>query len=228
MALNEHISICLSPLHLFISHLLLTFIFKYKRKVPYISHGFTEHYSFSFITSWSFLKTKEMVSSSVELVFFIIVISSALSVQSWCPQSNPNFKFKQRSTVFWEFEEETKTWVKISLPYNLMSCVNGTCTKVGSIGKTESKDKQSVRGVESDEVLPVRKRVSLNRMSEASVWVTGQSGSIFERFWNGVNWVIAPHELPVFAGYAVSTYIVNQTILALSEDGILYQVKISM
>jgi hypothetical protein len=165
-----------------------------------------------------------MVSSLVELLFFIIVISHALSAQSWCPQSNRSFKFKQRSTRFWEFEEETKTWVEISLPYYLTSCINGTCTKVGSIEETGSMGKQSVRSDQSDEVVPVRKRVSLNRMSEASVWVTGQSGSIFERFWNGVNWVIAPHELPVFAGYAVSTYIVNHTILALSEDGILYQV----
>lgn len=169
-----------------------------------------------------------MVSSVIELIFFIMVISSALSVQSRCPQSNPNFKFKQKSTRFWEFEEETKTWVEISLPYNLMSCINSTCTKVGSIEKLESLGKQSVRGENTDEVVPVRKRVSLNRMSEASVWITGQSGSIFERFWNGVHWVVAPHELPVFAGYAVSTYIVNQTILALSEDGILYQVKTSM
>ncbi|KAJ4787289.1 hypothetical protein LUZ62_038535 [Rhynchospora pubera] len=167
-----------------------------------------------------------MVSSSAKLLFFIIVISSAYSVQPWCPQSNPNFKFKQKTTRFWEFEEETKTWVEISLPYDLMSCINGTCTKVGSIQKMESMGNQPVRGEDPDEV-PVRKRVSLNRMSESSVWITGQSGSIFERFWNGVHWVIAPHELPVFAGYAVSTYIVNQTILALSEDGILYQLQLN-
>ncbi|KAK6144061.1 hypothetical protein DH2020_020881 [Rehmannia glutinosa] len=60
-------------------------------------------------------------------------------------------------------------------------------------------------------------------MSETSVWVTGESGSIYERFWNGLQWVIAPHGLPVSAGYAVSVFIVNQTILALSEAGYLYQ-----
>lgn len=38
-------------------------------------------------------------------------------------------------------------------------------------------------------------------------------------------WVIAPHELPASAGYATATFIVNTTILALSEAGILYQVN---
>ncbi|XP_019155559.1 PREDICTED: uncharacterized protein LOC109152368 [Ipomoea nil] len=63
-------------------------------------------------------------------------------------------------------------------------------------------------------------------MSESSVWVTGESGSIYERFWNGLQWVIAPHELPVSAGYAVSVFIVNQTILALSEAAVLYQMQL--
>lgn len=81
-------------------------------------------------------------------------------------------------------------------------------------------------GVEDsrDTVLPLRKRISLTKMSDESIWVTGESGSIYERFWNGVQWVIAPHDLPVFAGHAISIFIVNQTILALSEAGILYQV----
>lgn len=72
--------------------------------------------------------------------------------------------------------------------------------------------------------LPVRKRVSLTKVSEMSIWVTGESGSIYERFWNGVQWVIAPHDLPVSAGPAVSIFAVNHSILALSEAGVLYQV----
>jgi hypothetical protein len=120
-----------------------------------------------------------------------------------------------------------------------MSCINGTCTKVGSIKQQERKPgRASVHSQQekdlrlggdhaeerNDPDLPIRKRISLTRMSESSVWVTGQSGSIYERFWNGVMWVIAPHELPTSAGYAMATFIVNTTILALSEDGILYQV----
>ncbi|XP_068661787.1 uncharacterized protein [Aristolochia californica] len=56
-------------------------------------------------------------------------------------------------------------------------------------------------------------------MTEGSVWITGESGSIYERFWNGIQWVIAPHDLPVSAGFAVSVFIINQTILSLSEAG---------
>ncbi|AQK89299.1 hypothetical protein ZEAMMB73_Zm00001d008248 [Zea mays] len=127
-----------------------------------------------------------------------------------------------------------------------MSCINGTCTKVGSIGRLarepgrhglppvqsqeeEEEDTRRVQGdgAEEDPVLPVRRRISLTRMSESSVWVTGQSGSIYERFWNGVVWVIAPHELPASAGYATATFIVNTTILALSEAGTLYQLQLN-
>ncbi|CAI9267877.1 unnamed protein product [Lactuca saligna] len=49
--------------------------------------------------------------------------------------------------------------------------------------------------------------------------------SIYERFWNGVQWVIAPHELPVPDGYAVSVFWINHIVLALSEAGILYQMQ---
>lgn len=74
-------------------------------------------------------------------------------------------------------------------------------------------------------MVTLRKRVSLTKMSETSIWITAESGSIYERFWNGVQWVIAPHDLPSSAGPAVSVFKVNQTILALSEAGFLYQVR---
>lgn len=121
------------------------------------------------------------------------------------------------------------------MPFDLMSCINGTCTKVESIAKPSSSPVHSqeedarLDGEDEEDrngpVLPIRKRISLTRMSESSVWVTGQSGSIYERFWNGLMWVIAPHELPTSAGYATATFIVNTTILALSEAGVLYQVS---
>jgi len=155
-----------------------------------------------------------------------------VSAHSWCPlYPNPRreAEFKQKTNKFWEYQEQSNTWVEISMPFNLMSCINGTCTKVGSIKQPEWKHgRASISNQEkdtTDPVLPARKRISLARMSESSVWVTGQSGSIYERFWNGVRWVIAPHELPTSAGYATATFIVNTTILALSEAGILYQVS---
>jgi hypothetical protein len=156
---------------------------------------------------------------------------SAVPGHSWCPlhpHPRREAEFKQKTNKFWEYQEQSNTWVEISMPFNLMSCINGTCTKVGSIKQPERKHgRASISNQEkdTDPALPTRKRISLARMSESSVWVTGQSGSIYERFWNGVMWVIAPHELPTSAGYATATFIVNTTILALSEAGILYQVS---
>ncbi|XP_012090038.1 uncharacterized protein LOC105648304 [Jatropha curcas] len=159
-------------------------------------------------------------------------------------------QFKQKTDRFWEFQEQSNTWVEVELPYDLVSCVNDNCTKVGSIDQiTENKEKRFEReddvsrqieslnkkdgegggGAEDDSkiFLPQRKRISLTRMSETSIWVTGESGSIYERFWNGVQWVIAPHDLSIAAGYAICVFIVNQTILALSEAGILYQMQLN-
>ncbi|KAG0447767.1 hypothetical protein HPP92_028181 [Vanilla planifolia] len=169
-----------------------------------------------------------------------MLLNSAVSGQSHCflpPNKSFNREFKQRTSRFWEFEEKTNTWVEIRLPFDLTACTNGTCTKVGSIENLWKKrsppaaEQHQQKEAEVDsgdkELLPIRKRVSLTRMSEASIWVTGQSGSIYERFWNGVRWVIAPHELPASAGTAVSVFIVNQTILSLSEAGILYLLQLN-
>ncbi|KAL3529935.1 hypothetical protein ACH5RR_009257 [Cinchona calisaya] len=156
-------------------------------------------------------------------------------------------KFEQKTNRFWEYQEQSNSWVEVELPFNLLSCVNDNCTKVGSIDqrinktddkeeldvpelKKSSKKKDSVKasiGGNSNTVLPFRKRVSLTKMSDTSIWITGPSGSIYERFWNGMQWVIAPHDLPVTAGYAISVFIVNQTILALSEAGNLYQLQLN-
>ena len=181
-------------------------------------------------------------------MFFIQVLLSvtcfvALAYASWCPYhfvQQTTQQFEQKTDRFWEFNEQTNSWVELELPHDLVSCVNDNCTKVGSISSTTKKNKDHLEKEHdvpeqrenlkkkdeenSDMCLPLRKRISLTRMSETSVWVTGESGSIYERFWNGVQWVIAPHDLPVFAGHAVCVFIVNQTILALSEAGILYQV----
>ncbi|CAL4957223.1 unnamed protein product [Urochloa decumbens] len=170
-----------------------------------------------------------------------VLLESIVSAHSWCtphPSTKQEARFKQKTNKFWEYQEQSNTWVEISMPFNLMSCINGTCTTVGSIGRkpgspvhSQEKEDARINGEDeedrNDPVLPIRKRFSLTRMSESSVWVTGQSGSIYERFWNGVMWVIAPHELPTSAGYATATFIVNTTILALSEAGILYQLQLN-
>lgn len=166
---------------------------------------------------------------SVFLIFWVLfTASSSLTIGSeefsWCPHQGlfrreAQKQFKQRTDKFWRFDQDTKAWVELGLdsPYDLVSCVDDTCTKVASITSLGS----NKRDVALD--LGERKRVSLTKMSETSVWVTGESGSIYERFWNGVHWVLAPHDLPI-EEHAISVYIVNHTILALSESGNLYKV----
>ncbi|KAL9250014.1 hypothetical protein AKJ16_DCAP01624 [Drosera capensis] len=150
-----------------------------------------------------------------------------------------NKTFKQRTNQFYKFEEQSNSWVEVKLPYDLVTCVNGNCTKVGSILPEEKKPAReqavdvkdrhdSLRVVEDDGkakenyemLLPLRKRVSLTKISLASIWVTGKW---VERFWNGVQWVIVPHDLPESAGHAISMFPVNQTLFALSATGHLYQ-----
>ncbi|XP_050224592.1 uncharacterized protein LOC126674218 [Mercurialis annua] len=184
--------------------------------------------------------------SFFHFVFFFWVLISRTSFvilgsATFCPHNyvKNNRQFHQKTDHFWEFQEQSNTWVELKLPYDLVSCVDDHCTKVGSIDpvtdnkeeKLETEPQVSTQtenlGNKDDDVLPQRKRISLTKMSETSVWVTGESGSIYERFWNGVQWVIAPHDLPIVAGHAVCIFIVNQTILALSEAGILYQMQLS-
>ncbi|KAL7596357.1 hypothetical protein Lser_V15G28313 [Lactuca serriola] len=181
------------------------------------------------------------------IIIIIIIIQSKILPSSSSPcqhhhthDHDTNHKFQQKTTFFWEFEEESKTWVQVNSPYDLVSCVNDTiCTKVGVIDpieldqeqKSKKDGDQQKKKIKKDDKkiggLASRKRISLIKMSEDSIWVTGVSGSIYERFWNGVQWVIAPHELPVQAGYAVSVFLINHTVLALSEAGILYQMQLS-
>lgn len=173
-------------------------------------------------------------------VSFFVFIGSA----SWCPHQfvhQMNRQFQQKTDQFYEFHEESNSWVEVKLPFDLVSCVDDACNKVGSIYQTKKndeaeskkeqhgsnlKEKKSMKRKDFDVVLPVRKRISLTKMSDASIWVTGESGAIYERFWNGVQWVIAPHGLPVSAGHAISVIIINQTILTISEEGKLYQMRL--
>lgn len=163
---------------------------------------------------------------------------------SCCPYQffqQSNRRFEQKTDRFWKFSEEADRWVEVQLPCDLMiSGSDGECGKVKN-RKKESLDQEhgfddkkkrldrkdgkiGVLGPFDVVLMPLRKRISLTKMSETSVWVTGEIGSIYERFWNGLEWVFAPHDLPISAGRAVAVFIINQMILALSESGNLYQV----
>ncbi|CAA2987018.1 Hypothetical predicted protein [Olea europaea subsp. europaea] len=180
-------------------------------------------------------------------VFSLISLIVADCESCYMHQYKPDKKFEQKSNRFWEFKEESNTWVEVKLPYDLVSCIDDNCTIVNTIKQmnTKNEDQKGESDVSDEKeredkeenkrelnessyaILPLRRRVSLTKMSDSSVWVTGESGSIYERFWNGLQWVIAPHDLPVSAGYAVSVFMVNHTILALSEAGTLYQMQLT-
>lgn len=154
-----------------------------------------------------------------------------------------NRTFEQKTDRFWKFSEEADRWVEVQLPCDLISGGDSDCGKVNK--REESMDQEhgfddkkmkvgrkegKIRVVEPLDVvlMPLRKRISLTKMSETSVWVTGESGSIYERFWNGLEWVTAPHDLPISAGRAVAVFIINHMILALSEAGNLYQMHLQL
>lgn len=162
---------------------------------------------------------------------------------SCCPYQffqQSNRRFEQKTDRFWKFSEEADRWVEVQLPCDLMiSGSDGECGKVKNRKKEsldqehgfddkktrlDRKEAKIVAGPLDVVLMPLRKRISLTKMSETSVWVTGESGSIYERFWNGLEWVFAPHDLPISAGHAVAVFIINQMILALSESGNLYEV----
>lgn len=199
------------------------------------------------------IQIKQMSIIILPTILLLVILSSSHSILSGCDSCSmhqyitqlDHNKLEQRNKRFWHFSEQSSSWVEMQLPYDLTSCVDGDCAIVSSIqegeAKKDSREKKKRRrrdgdvdddeGEEEEErsshgVLPLRRRISLTKMSETSVWVTGQSGSIYERFWNGLQWVIAPHDLPLSAGYAVSVLMVNHTILALSEAAFLYQVRL--
>ncbi|XP_011660142.1 uncharacterized protein LOC101214470 isoform X4 [Cucumis sativus] len=184
----------------------------------------------------------------LHLLILILVIFESTSevlgsINSYCPHHHLqqfNRKFELKTDRFWKFEEHSNKWVEVELPYDLTTCRNGNCTKVGQInnrlekmekeydGFEQTEKSEKVKEVEKFHVdLTLRKRVSLTKISDMSIWITGESGSIYERFWNGVQWVIGPHDLPISAGPAISIFGVNHSILALSEGGILYQLQLS-
>lgn len=152
---------------------------------------------------------------------FCIVEASA----SCCPHQffrQSNRRFEQKSDRFWKFSEVDDRWIEVKLPCDLVPCVNS------EVNRMEEEHELDEKKMSLDMVLPLRKRISLTKMSETSVWIIGESGCIYERFWNGLEWVIAPHDLPLSQGHAVAVFIISQKILALSESGNMYQMHVQI
>ncbi|KAM0045926.1 putative WD40/YVTN repeat-like-containing domain superfamily [Helianthus debilis subsp. tardiflorus] len=212
-----------------------------------MAHGWNPHQQRFFPRS---LLLWAIIIQSLSSIKILSCSSSSLCQHHHIHQQT-NRKFEQKTTIFWEFEEESNTWVQVKSPYDLLSCVNNNCTKVGIIEPVndddyhddqtrielgQEQDLIKIQGprkkkVKTDEKksggLGSRNRISVTKMTDDSIWVTGLSGSIYERFWNGIQWVIAPHELPLQAGYAVSVFLIKHIVLALSEAGILYQMQLN-
>lgn len=161
---------------------------------------------------------------------------AVVGCSSCCPYQffqQSNRRFEQKTDRFWKFSEQADRWVEVQLPCDLIYGGDSDCGEVNkreeSMDQEHGFDDKKMRVERLDVVLlPLRKRISLTKMSETSVWVTGESGAIYERFWNGLEWVIAPHDLPLSAGRAVAVFIINQMILALSEAGNLYQMHLQL
>ncbi|XP_061359637.1 uncharacterized protein LOC133303696 isoform X2 [Gastrolobium bilobum] len=175
-------------------------------------------------------------------IWVLLYVSSCTLVASpsCCPYQffqQSNRRFEQKTDRFWKFSEQADRWVEVQLPCDLVGC-SKVNTREESLDqehefddkKTSLDNKDGELGVEEpfDVVLPLRKRISLTKMSDTSIWVTGESGSIYERFWNGLEWVIAPHDLPISSGRAIAVFIINQRIIALSEAGNLYQMHLQL
>ncbi|RYR22358.1 hypothetical protein Ahy_B03g067647 isoform A [Arachis hypogaea] len=145
---------------------------------------------------------------------------------SCCPYyqffKQSNKRFVQKTDRFWKFNEQADRWVEVVFPYD-DHLVSEFSNKEGGLNEEQH---ELFDAKPLDVVLPLRKRISLTRMSDTSIWVTGESGSIYERFWNGLEWVIAPHDLPIASGRATAVFIINHIILAASEAGNLYQMHV--
>ncbi|XP_059068023.1 uncharacterized protein LOC131858708 [Cryptomeria japonica] len=197
----------------------------------------------------SYLKNTHKLLWVIAIGIFDFTVYFALSQSLQCTHPPDVEEFVQLTDRFWAYDTHSNKWTQLELPFDLLSCNNGNCSKIGTIQdlnqdnennspphdyNPNSREEQQFDEGSDDGVsllaeeelgppLVVRKRLSLTVMSETSVWITGESGSIYERFWNGMNWVTAPHELQPSAGYAISVFAVNHTFAALSEAGNLYQ-----
>ncbi|KAK3280308.1 hypothetical protein CYMTET_11847, partial [Cymbomonas tetramitiformis] len=83
---------------------------------------------------------------------------------------------------------------------------------------TKQKGTKAVKDV----VEPQPPSGAVMRFSDVSLWIIGPSGSVFERFWNGMHWVYIPHTMPNEADSAVSLHYLNHTIIVVSKQGNLY------
>ncbi|KAL5055407.1 hypothetical protein RYX36_036089 [Vicia faba] len=106
--------------------------------------------------------------------FCILDVSTSCYPYQFFRQTNR--KFEQKTDRFWKFSEIDDRWIEVKLPCDLVPCVN-------------KKEERLEQEDELEVILPLRKRISLTKISDTSVWIIGESGFIYERFWNGLEWM---------------------------------------
>ncbi|KAK7343030.1 hypothetical protein VNO80_25992 [Phaseolus coccineus] len=118
----------------------------------------------------------------------------------------------------WELNHTVYTFVAMQFGHEQIIVIFEAFEKMVHLGyKTSDENKDSK--MESEDVVLVPLLKYLRHLCGSLVKV-GLSMRCFGMEWNGV---IVSHDLPVSAGSAVSVFVINQTILALSEAGKLYQ-----
>ncbi|GLJ51702.1 hypothetical protein SUGI_1098840 [Cryptomeria japonica] len=170
----------------------------------------------------SYLKNTHKLLWVIAIGIFDFTVYFALSQSLQCTHPPDVEEFVQLTDRFWAYDTHSNKWTQLELPFDLLSCNNGNCSKIGTIQdlnqdnennspphdyNPNSREEQQFDEGSDDGVsllaeeelgppLVVRKRLSLTVMSETSVWITG---------------------------YAISVFAVNHTFAALSEAGNLYQ-----
>ncbi|XP_024540156.1 uncharacterized protein LOC112349635 [Selaginella moellendorffii] len=166
------------------------------------------------------------VFSCLRLIWllFIAYQTSACSSQKFSPQyfevssvlTPGHSEFEQHATEFWTYDRASGAWLKVDISKFTRKNPRDNNGEI----------KRAATDTETEFIHPYSGRVSLIKFTEVSLWSSGHSGSIYERLWNGVQWVIIPHDLPDSAGYGTGVYSVNRTMLTLSDSGRLYQLQI--
>ncbi|GBG72662.1 hypothetical protein CBR_g12234 [Chara braunii] len=152
----------------------------------------------------------------------------------------------QSTEGFWSYDRASNSWNPVDITHLLLESGGGVRAEEeveGKVGqKSNSKGESKVHGEQEDGrelanessssgryrsglFLFNSATVSMAKFLETSLWMVGQSGSIFERYWNGIQWVYIPHDLPNVAGKAEAVMAINRTVVATSRAGILYQLQ---
>lgn len=115
----------------------------------------------------------------------------------------------------WEYSAELDVWATVSSDER-----DGTEEDMGGTAAAAAPGQEALVAAADALSVPLPGfGGDLSVYSDVSLWVVGRSGSVFERFWNGMHWVYIPHSLPLGQGGAVSIVCINSTVLVRLRNG---------